>query len=69
MIRTVIAELWTGAVVVRRLGPDEPNPTVAELDAIATTMTPRNDGVRPVVRVLERSGIPGGGLGVAGSVW
>ncbi len=55
-------------MIVRRLGPDDVVPTVAELDAIATSMTGRNDGVRPVVRVLERSTIPGSGLGAAGSV-
>lgn len=43
-------------------------PTVADLDAIAVSHTSWNDGVRPVVRVLERSTLPGRSLGPAGSV-
>lgn len=67
-MRTIIAQLWSGPIVVRRLAAGDPAPTVAELDAIATALIASNDGIRPVIRILERSGIPGGGLGVAGSV-
>jgi hypothetical protein len=54
VIRTVVVELWTGALVVQRLGPDDPDPTLAELDAIAVAHIAANDGVRPVVRVMEQ---------------
>jgi hypothetical protein len=66
-----------GAVVrnLRRLGVDLPAtdearrdrladwPTQADLDAIATAWTASNDGVRPVVRVLEATRVSR--LGVA----
>ncbi|MEJ7785573.1 MAG: hypothetical protein WKF96_12280 [Solirubrobacteraceae bacterium] len=106
MSRTIIAELWTGAVVVRpiglsaaeqalrattlsdaevsaslgRLGVVVPDteaerratlagwPSLADLDAIATAMTASNDGVRPVVRVLEMATVPGRSRGKPGQV-
>lgn len=73
MIRTIIVELWTGAQIVQRLGSDADDPSQPELDAIATAMTASNDGVRPVVRVVEQFRLPrargvGGVGGPAGSV-
>jgi len=67
-MRMIVAQLWSSPVIVRRLAAADPVPTVAELDAIATAMTASNDGIRPVVRLLEQAGIPGAGLGAAGSV-
>lgn len=68
MVREVVVLLWTGAVPVLRLGPDDPDPTVEELDAIATAWSPYNDdAARPAVRVLEKSKL-GRPFGVAGSV-
>lgn len=67
MVREVVVELWTGAIVVARLGPGDPEPTPAELDAWAVTFIPQNDGIRPTVRVLERCGFPVG-RGPAGGV-
>ncbi|MEJ7783810.1 MAG: hypothetical protein WKF96_03335 [Solirubrobacteraceae bacterium] len=66
-MRVIVATLWSGPIVVRRLAAADAAPSLAELDQIATAMVARNDGIRPVVRVLERSGI-GGGLGAPGSV-
>lgn len=72
MSRSVVVTLWSGARIVQRLGPGDPDPTQAELDAIATEWLAANDGVRPVVRVLEKAptrrpfGI-GPDLGPAGS--
>lgn len=43
-------------------------PTVADLDAIATAFTAANDGVRPIVRVLDASTLPARSLGPAGTV-
>ena len=73
MIRTVIVQLWTGPQIVKRLGSSDPNPTQAELDAIAVAWTAWNEGVRPVVRVVEQVRLPalrgvGGAAGPAGSV-
>lgn len=68
MTRSVVVNLWTGARVVRRLSPADVAPTLAELDEIAVEWTAMNDGVRPVVRVLEDSSLPGSSLGRAGSV-
>ncbi len=67
-MRMIVALLWSSPVIVRRLAAADPVPTVAELDAIATAMTARNDGIRPVVRLMEEPTIPGRGLGVPGSV-
>ncbi len=64
----MIVQLWTGAKVVRRLGPGDPEPTPADLDAIAVAWTAWNDGVRPVARVLATTTVPGRSLGVPGSV-
>ena len=50
----IIAEMWTGAVVVKRVDPGLPPYAPAELDAIATAMTAQNDGIRPVVREVEQ---------------
>lgn len=55
-VRTVLVELGIGSMVVRLLGPGDPHPTVADLDAISVAMTAANDGVRPAVRVLGRVG-------------
>lgn len=67
--RSIVVLLWAGARIVRRLGPGDPDPTPAELDAIAVAHTAWNDDcVRPVVRVLEQSSLPGRSLGPAGSV-
>ncbi len=68
MIRNVIVELWTGARIAARLGSGDPDPTQADLDAIAVAWTASNDGVRPAVRVLQQSSLPGRSLGPAGSV-
>jgi len=65
MSRIVVAEMWTGSRVVWRL-PEDREPTQAELDQIATNIVPWNDGIRPDVRVIETSSIPGG-WGTAGS--
>lgn len=68
MIRNVVVQLWTGGIVAARLSDDHADPTPAELDAIATAWTAANDGVRPVVRVLEASNLPSiGARGPAGS--
>jgi len=64
----VVVTLWSGPQVVRRLGPDDSDPSAEELDAIATAMTAPNDGVRPVVRVVEVATVPRRSLGAAGSV-
>jgi hypothetical protein len=97
VIRTVVAQLWSGPVIIRRLRlsaadqaahvdlmddtaiaanlrrlgvariPDTLEqqrarlktwPTPADLDAIATAWTSRNQGVRPTVRVLEHARRP-----------
>lgn len=58
MSRTVVATLWRGPYIVARLAPGDPAPTQAELDEWATGLTATNDGVRPVVRVLEHSTYP-----------
>lgn len=51
--RVVVVELWTGTRAVRTLRSGESDPAQAELDAIATAHVAANDGVRPIVRVLE----------------
>lgn len=51
--RSVVVTMWTGAREVARLGPDDSDPTAADLDAIAAAWLTWNDGVLPVVRVLE----------------
>ena len=68
MNREIVVTLWTGAVPVRPLAPDDPDPTQAELDELATAWTAHNDGIRPVVRVLEESANPGRRVGAAGTV-
>lgn len=60
--RTVPVSAWRGAPP-RGAAP----PTQADLDAIAERLLPENGGVRPVVRVLETSTLPGRSLGAAGS--
>ena len=67
MVRDVVVELWTGAQIVRRLGPDDVNPTQAELDEIAVAFIGPNDGAMPTCRVMQRFGLPTG-LGAPGSV-
>lgn len=67
MARVVVVQLWKGPLVVRTLSAAAPEPTVDELDAIAAEWTPANDGVRPSVRLLERTTIPGRS-GAAGSI-
>jgi len=68
--RAVTVQLWDGVTVVRRLGPDDPEPTPAELDAVAVAYIPWNDGVKPNVRVLAVSKLPWmhEAMGPAGSV-
>lgn len=68
--RVVVAMLWSGARVLDRLEPGDPEPTPEELDALATALTPWNDDcVRPTVRVLERAPSRSGRLaGPAGSL-
>jgi hypothetical protein len=51
--RFIVVALWNRTVTVGEVKPDDPEPTQADLDAIATAWLPMNDGVRPVVRVLE----------------
>jgi len=78
----VVVELWTGALVVRRLGPAaevdvggqrvpfddlSPEQLASYLDEFAVAFVPANDGVMPRVRVMERFGLPTG-FGAAGSV-
>jgi hypothetical protein len=58
MIRNVVVQLWSGSVIAARLEHDDPDPTQADLDAIATAWIAANDGVRPSVRVLEQSNVP-----------
>lgn len=82
VVREVVAELWTGAVVLVRLGLGakvevdgeqvlftdlDAEQLTTYLDAFATNLTAANDGVRPSVRVLERVGFPTG-RGAAGTV-
>ena len=54
-VRVVVAFAWDGARRIRELGEFDPDPTEAELDAIAEAILeePRQDGVLPHVRVLE----------------
>jgi len=59
----VIATMWHGTRTVPVTAP----PTQADLDAIAERLLPKNGGVRPTVRVLEESTLPGRSLGAAGS--
>lgn len=68
MSRTVVAELWGGASVVRALSNADPDPTPHELGVIADSLTAENDGVRPVVRVLDQATLPGRVRGTAGGV-
>lgn len=53
----VVAELWSGAQIGRRLDRHEPSPTGDELDALArellVTHSRRQNGVLPIVRLLE----------------
>jgi hypothetical protein len=55
--RVVVATMWNGTRLLRRLGVEEPDPSAEELDVIArellTTDDGKQDGVLPVVRVLE----------------
>ncbi len=67
MKRTVVVMLWTGSVIIDRLGPTDPEPELADLDAIATAWTAANDGVRPSVRILEEANLPNRARGPAGS--
>jgi hypothetical protein len=73
VIRNVVVQLWSGALVVQRLGHDDPDPSQADLDAWAVANTAANDGVRPAVRVLEVAyagmGGSGGWRGPAGSTF
>jgi hypothetical protein len=71
--RAVVVQLWSGAQVVKRLGPDDVDPTALELEAIASAWGgASSDGIRPTVRVIEtmpslRSSGVGGAAGPAGS--
>lgn len=67
MARVVVAQLWTGALPVKRLGPADADPTPEELDALAVAYLPWNDGVKPNVRVLEEMPFRNR-LGAAGTV-
>ncbi len=51
--RSSVAELWFGPQVLDEFGPDDDDPTPADLDALATALVAANDGARPTVRVLE----------------
>jgi len=74
MARQIVAQLWSGPMIVRRLGPDDPEPTQEELDEIATALIAANDCVRPVVRAIDVFALTttvrgaGGASGPPGSV-
>jgi hypothetical protein len=53
--RHVIATMWNGARRLMSLTPADPDPTQLQLDLWADQLTADNDGVRPVVRVVEKA--------------
>lgn len=59
--RAIVAQMWTGSRVIRRLTETDPDPSPEELDAIARDLLAKNskrqDGVLPRVRVLARRGV------------
>jgi hypothetical protein len=59
--RLIVATTWSGPLILARLHEGEPDPTQAELDAMADELSPYG-GVKPTVRVLERPPVaaPGG---------
>ena len=69
MSRTVVLELPTGAVRLRRLGQDDPDSPGEELAAIEVAWTGHNGGVRPRARVLQEATLPSLGdiMGAAGA--
>ena len=69
MSRTVGLELLTGAVRLRRLGQDDPDPPGEELAAHRGCVDRHNGGVRPRARVLQEATLPSLGdiMGAAGA--
>lgn len=51
--RAVVVQLWSGAQVVQRLGPDDADPSAEELEAIASAWVASSGGVPVVARVVE----------------
>jgi hypothetical protein len=57
--RRVVVNLWTGVLPLGPLlGPEDPDPTVEQLDAIERAWTAENEGVRPRARVARRPQSP-----------
>lgn len=71
--RHVVVSTFDGCTVVQRLGPDDVDPSPAELEAIASAWVASSGGVKPTVRIVEampslRARGAGGAGGAAGSM-
>jgi hypothetical protein len=66
--RNVTVFLWSGPVVVQRLGRADPDPTALELEAIASAWGgASSEGIRPTVRIIETMpSLRSTGVGAAG---
>lgn len=51
--RRIVVNMWGGARTVRRLGPDDLDPTAVELAAIEVDHMWANGGVRPIARIMQ----------------